>query len=51
METIDTIYGEGILCGEETFGIKHIISHPLPVQIYKNGQATPGGWVEIGEIP
>jgi len=51
MDYVNTIYGEGILCGEDTFGINHIVSHPLPVQIFKNGEATPGGWVEIGRIP
>ena len=51
METIDTIYGPGVLCGEKTFGIKHIISHPLPVQILKDGKPSPGGWIEIGYIP
>ena len=51
MERIDTIYGPGVLCGEETFGIKHIISHPLPVQIFKDGKPSPGGWIEIGYIP
>jgi hypothetical protein len=51
MDKIDTIYGKGIICGEESFGIKHIVAHPLPVQIFEGGKANPGGWLDVGFIP
>jgi branched-chain amino acid transport system substrate-binding protein len=51
MDTVDTIYGTGVIGGEETFGIKHVVACPVPVQIFENGQAVPGGWMDIGFIP
>ncbi len=51
MNEMDTIYGKAPVCGEQAFGIKHIIAHPLPVQIFENGQPKPGGWLEVGAIP
>jgi branched-chain amino acid transport system substrate-binding protein len=51
MSEVDTIYGKGPVCGEKAFGIKHIVAHPLPVQIFENGQPKPGGWLEVGRIP
>jgi ABC-type branched-subunit amino acid transport system substrate-binding protein len=51
MNKVDTIYGTGVVCGEQSFGIKHIIAHPLPVQIFQGGKPVPGGWYEVGAIP
>jgi hypothetical protein len=51
MKEVDTIYGKGVVCGEQSFGIKHIVAHPLPVQIFKGGKPVPGGWYEVGFIP
>jgi branched-chain amino acid transport system substrate-binding protein len=51
MDTVDTIYGTGVIGGEQAFGIKHVVAHPLPVQIFQNGQAVSGGWIDIGFIP
>jgi ABC-type branched-subunit amino acid transport system substrate-binding protein len=49
---LDTIYGPGPVCGEEFFGIKHIVANPLPIQVWEDGKAAPGGaWIEIGAIP
>jgi len=51
MDTVDTIYGTGVIGGEETFGIKHVVAHPLPVQKWENGKAVPAGWMDVGFIP
>jgi branched-chain amino acid transport system substrate-binding protein len=51
MGTVDTLFGTGVLCGQQTYGINHVIAHPLPIQTFKNGQAASGGWVDIGVIP
>jgi ABC-type branched-subunit amino acid transport system substrate-binding protein len=52
MGTVDTIYGTGTLCGNETYGIaNHVVAHPLPIQVFKDGQVVPGGWINIGTIP
>jgi branched-chain amino acid transport system substrate-binding protein len=51
MGTIETIFGTGTMGGEQTFGIKHAISHSLPIQLFKNGQVVPAGWIDIGVIP
>jgi branched-chain amino acid transport system substrate-binding protein len=50
MDTVDTIYGTGVIGGEETFGIKHVVACPVPVQKWENGKAVPGGWIDIGFI-
>ena len=51
MKEIDTIYGKGIICGEQSFGIKHIVAHPMPIQKFEGGKPVPGGWYEVGFIP
>lgn len=51
MDTMDTIYGKGIVCGKETFGIRHLVATPVPIQKYEKGKAVPAGWVDIGYIP
>lgn len=51
MDTVDTIYGTGIIGGEVTFGIKHVVACPVPVQKWENGKAVPGGWIDLGFIP
>jgi branched-chain amino acid transport system substrate-binding protein len=51
MNQIDTIYGVGPVCGEEFFGIKHIVANPLPIQKFEGGQPVPGGWLDVGVIP
>jgi hypothetical protein len=51
MNTVDTIYGTGIIGGEKTFGIKHVVGHPLPVQEFENGKAISVGWFDVGAVP
>ena len=51
MDKIDTIAGLGIICGEKTFGIKHLVAHPLGVQKFENGKPQPAGWIDIGFVP
>ena len=51
MGTVETLFGPGVLCGEATYGINHVIAHQLPIQIFKDGKAASGGWVDIGLIP
>jgi len=52
METIDTVFGKGYICGNETYGIKnHAVSHPIPLQIIKDGACNIYGWIDIGIIP
>lgn len=51
MDTVDTIYGVGVIGGEETFGIKHVVACPVPVQKWEDGKTVPGGWIDIGFIP
>jgi len=48
MDTIETIFGPGKVCGDETFGIKHhVVAHPLPIQILKDGKVVSGGWMPV----
>jgi hypothetical protein len=51
MGTVETLFGTGVLCGEQTYGINHVIAHQLPIQVFKDGKAMSGGWVDIGVIP
>jgi branched-chain amino acid transport system substrate-binding protein len=51
MDKVNTIYGTGLIGGEETFGIKHVVGGPVPVQKFENGKAVPAGWVDLGLIP
>ena len=52
MDTIDTIYGPGIMCGDETYGIKHhAVSHPFSYSIIMDGKVTFGNWAPTGVIP
>jgi branched-chain amino acid transport system substrate-binding protein len=50
-DRLDTLFGPGTVCGEETYGIRHVVSHPLPIDWLKNGQIVPGGWIDVGYIP
>jgi ABC-type branched-subunit amino acid transport system substrate-binding protein len=52
MDTVETLFGTGILSGDETYGIKHhAIGHPLPYQKLMDGEVSHGGWVDVGAIP
>jgi hypothetical protein len=52
MDTVETLFGTGILSGDETYGIKnHAIGHPMPYQKLMNGEVSPGGWVDVGAVP
>ena len=52
MDKLDTLFGPGTVCGDETYGIKHhFVAHPLPIDWVKNGQIIPGGWIDVGFIP
>lgn len=51
MGEVDTIWGPAKICGEETFGIGHVIASPQTVQICKDGVETSTGWIDLGVIP
>jgi hypothetical protein len=51
IDELDTLFGTGVMCGEETFGIKHLVSQPLSIQWLKDGQVVSGGWIDAGFIP
>lgn len=51
MNEVETPFGKGIICGSETYGIKHAIAHPMPYQKLMNGTVSPGGWVDISPLP
>ena len=38
VETIDTLFGTGVKCGQETFGTAHLIAHPSHALQADNGQ-------------
>jgi branched-chain amino acid transport system substrate-binding protein len=52
MDKIETLFGTGIMSGDQTYGIKkHAVGHPHPYQKLMNGKASFGGWVAVGAIP
>jgi branched-chain amino acid transport system substrate-binding protein len=51
MDTVDTLFGKGMIGGDETYGIKHhVVSHPMSYQGIVNGKPV-AGWLEVGRIP
>jgi branched-chain amino acid transport system substrate-binding protein len=51
MDEVETIWGTAKICGEQSFGIKHIVASPQSVQILKDGVETSAGWINLGVIP
>jgi len=51
MDTIETLCGPGTIGGEETIGIRHLVSHPWSIARCENGKVVPGGWIDPGLIP
>jgi branched-chain amino acid transport system substrate-binding protein len=52
MNTVETLFGTGTLCGEEIYGLRnHAIAHPLPYQKLMDGQVLPGGLVDVDPLP
>jgi branched-chain amino acid transport system substrate-binding protein len=51
LNTMDTPYGTGNIGGLKTYGIKHAVSHRMPVQTVENGQAKFVTWIEPGVVP
>jgi branched-chain amino acid transport system substrate-binding protein len=51
MDEVETIWGPAKICGEQTFGIKHVVASPQSVQILKNGVETTAAWIDLGYIP
>ncbi|MBI4776702.1 MAG: ABC transporter substrate-binding protein [Deltaproteobacteria bacterium] len=47
MDTIETVYGTGRMCGEKTYGIKHTVCHPVAIQVLEDGQVTQVKWVDV----
>lgn len=38
IDSIETLFGTGVKCGEETFGVAHLIAHPSHALKAENGQ-------------
>ncbi|HXZ30438.1 MAG TPA: ABC transporter substrate-binding protein, partial [Dehalococcoidia bacterium] len=52
MDTVDTLYGKGTLCGDETYGLHHhAVTHPSTYAKLMNGQVVLGNWIDPGPIP
>jgi hypothetical protein len=52
MDKIDTIFGPGLLCGDQSYGIKHhAITHPFPYSKIMDGKVSFGKWAPTPPIP
>lgn len=40
IDTIETLFGTGVKCGEKTFGVPHLIAHPSHALKAENGQVV-----------
>jgi len=47
LDTIETCYGTGWIGGQETYGIRHQVSHKMPVTVVDNGELKFAEWVEV----
>jgi hypothetical protein len=47
MDTIETLYGDGWMGGEETYGIKRAVTNPMAIQVITNGTAEVADWVDV----
>jgi branched-chain amino acid transport system substrate-binding protein len=52
MNNVDTLFGAGVLCGDEAYGITHhYVSHPQAIQWLRDGEVVFDRWDDIGFIP
>ncbi len=52
MDTAETFFGQGKMCGDQTHGIKHhLVAHPAPYEILKDGKVASGGWSGAVFVP
>jgi ABC-type branched-subunit amino acid transport system substrate-binding protein len=52
MDKVDTLFGTGIMCGDQTYGIKHhAVSHPWAYQKIMGGKVSFGPWLAASVIP
>ncbi len=47
MEQMNTLFGPGKLGGLKTYGIKHTVSHPAPIQGLVNGEVKHLSWEKV----
>jgi branched-chain amino acid transport system substrate-binding protein len=47
MSSMKSVWGTGHIGGLKTYGIKHTMSHPIPVMSYVNGEPKTMKWMDI----
>ena len=51
MDNVETLFGPGIMCGQESYGIKHAVAHPVPYNKLMKGEVVVGGWIPASRVP
>ena len=52
MDKVETLFGTGIISGDETYGIRHhAVGHPAQYEKLVKGKVVYGGWIDVGAIP
>ena len=53
MDKVDTLFGPGIICGDEMYApLKHhAVSQPQQYTKLVKGKSVFGGWIDVGPIP
>jgi hypothetical protein len=47
MDTMETSWGTGVLCGLQTFGIKSVVASPRPMQVIDSGVMQYAGLADM----
>ena len=51
MDVIDTAYGQARMGGKETYGLRHAVVGPRPIEGLEKGQVKTFGWVRDITVP
>ena len=51
MKTIDTAYGSAVMCGKQTYGLRHTVVGPRPIAGLEKGVPKSMGWIRNITVP
>ncbi len=51
MDKVETLFGPGFMGGQESYGIKHAVTHPVPYNKLVKGEVVVGGWIPASRLP
>ncbi len=52
MDKVETLFGTGLMCGDQTYGIKHhAVGHPWAYQTIMDGKVRHAPWLSAPRVP